>query len=91
MNVNDFIRTNIKKHLESLGLDAKLSYSCACDGLRFYSRAIANTSNPFKAACDHAGEQAKNYDLKFKYKSPSSASARTSKKPQEAFDFGGVK
>ena len=91
MNVDEFVRVNFEKHLESLGLDAKLSYSCACDGARFYNRAIANSSNPFKAACDHAGDQARNYDSKFKYKSPSSASARTSKKPQEAFNFGGGK
>lgn len=90
-NVNDFIKKNIINHLISLGLDQSNAAWCAEQGIRHYEKAVGNSKNPFNDACDYAGMMASQRSLSFKYKSPKSKTKPRSKRPEEAFDFGGDK
>lgn len=82
-----FIVKEVKKYLVSLGLDELTAARCAEQGGVHWLKRVANSRDPFKEACDHAGQKAMERDMKFKYKSPKAATKRRTKKPQEAFNF----
>lgn len=88
MNKDNFIKENIVKHLVSIKLPESDAVICADYGLDLFNKTTANSSNPFKDACDIAGAKAMERVVKgFKYKSPVSKSTRRARKPQEAFNF----
>ncbi len=86
--MKEFIESNIKSHLESLGLSETLSGIYAQKGYEHYQSSVCNTRDAFKDACDHAGMLAQQNVSGFKYKPPKAKSRARTKKPQEAFNFG---
>lgn len=87
MDIKQLITKNITDHLVELGLDPFKAKQCADKAFIYYQKQIGNSKDPYKQACDHAGDLACGMVAKFKYKSPSNRSKRMTKKPQDAFDF----
>ncbi|WJZ69966.1 membrane lipoprotein [Vibrio phage vB_VpaM_XM1] len=87
MQANDFVKKHILEHLIGLGLEHHTAIACADKGVEFYNRQVANARDPFKEACDYAGNIAMQRNAKFKYKSPTSKRQARQKRPQEAFKF----
>jgi hypothetical protein len=77
------------QHLVSLGLDENNAEWCAMQGWNYYQKQISNSRDPFKDACDYAALRALERSLSFNYKPPKAKSRPRTKKPQEAFNFGG--
>lgn len=89
MQTYDFVKKHIVEHLVRLGLDELTATLCAQSGVEHFKLKVSNSRDPFKDACDHAGEIAVRKNPKFKYKSPSSKRSVRQKRPQEAFTFTG--
>lgn len=86
-NARDIIIKNIYDHLTSLKFSEANASRSAQKGWEFFDRAVCNSRDPFKDACDHAGAYANLSEPKIKYKSPKAKASRRTKKPQSAFDF----
>ena len=52
--VTDFIFSNIKQHLMSLGLDEVNANWCARKGTEHFQKAVGSSKNPFNDACNYA-------------------------------------
>lgn len=87
MDIRTLIITNITEHLIKCGLDEFRAKQCAAKSFTFYQKEVGNSKDPYKQACDHAGQLACGMVPKFKYKSPSNRAKRQTKRPQDVFDF----
>lgn len=85
--MKQFIVSNIKSHLISLGLTESNAQWCAEQGFIHYQKRVSNSRDPFKEACDYAGLKASERCFDFKYKPPKAKGTKRTKKPQEAFNF----
>ncbi len=85
--MKDIIIKNIVNHLTELGYSNNTAVSCASSAWQHFQKAICNSKDAFKDACDHAGDKAQIREPNIKYKSPKAKSTRRAKKPQEAFKF----
>lgn len=80
----------INQHLESLGFSKAVSAKCAFDGYMHFEKKVCNSRDPYLEACNFAGEKAHVMQPSVKYKAPKKKSKPRAKKPQDAFDFGGM-
>ncbi|WP_159064953.1 hypothetical protein [Thaumasiovibrio subtropicus] len=91
MSWNDFVRTNIEKHLLENGLPRASASYYARVGEKYYYENGSNLdkNDAFRSALDFAGKTAETRIKSFKYQPPKRMSPRSIKaRPQEAFDFG---
>ncbi|CAH0528438.1 hypothetical protein CTH30272_02122 [Allocatenococcus thiocycli] len=88
--MKDIVIKNVHEHLVSCGFSVQNSLTQAGKAWQFFQKQICNSRDPFKDACDFAGGQAVLIEPKIKYKSPKAKSKPRTKKPQEAFNFGGA-
>lgn len=88
-NPAEFIFSNVKRHLMSLGCPEGAATSSARKGVEHWQRAVGSSKNPFNEACDYAGMIAEQVCLGFKYKPPKAASKPRNKRPPDALDLRG--
>lgn len=88
--MEDYVSNKIKEYLISIGYRESVAMLSAKEGGCFFTKSCCNSKDAFKECCDFAGKIAQQKQPSIKYKQPKSPTRKRSKKPQEAFNFGGV-
>jgi len=87
MDIENFLKKNIRKELTGQGFSSALSESCANKAIEFYKKTAKFSGGAYLECVNYAGNLADQMTVGIKFKQVKPKRSKRTKRPKEAWNF----